>query len=74
MHNMGQTKKQSITEAAVNILAGLLISFAIQLVIYPLLNIPVTINQNITLTTVFFVSGFFRSYFVRRIFNKYQNA
>ena len=65
-----QSKKHSTLESLTNTVVGLLTSFAIQLVIYPLLNIPVTLNQNIIITVVFFVVSFLRGYLIRRVFNK----
>ena len=65
-----QSKKHSTLESLTNTIVGLLTSFAIQLVIYPLLNIPVTLNQNIIITVVFFVVSFLRGYLIRRFFNK----
>jgi hypothetical protein len=65
-----QSKKHSTLESLTNTVVGLLTSFAIQLVIYPLLNIPVTLNQNIIITIVFFVVSFLRGYLIRRFFNK----
>lgn len=65
-----QTIKNSILESITNVVAGLLTSFLIQLVIYPMLNIPVSINQNIIITTVFFVASFIRGFVIRRIFNQ----
>jgi hypothetical protein len=66
---MSQSKKHSLLESISNVILGLLISFLIQLWIYPLLGIPVTINQNIFITTVFFIASFLRGYIIRRIFN-----
>lgn len=65
-----QTRKHSAIEQVINIVAGILISFLIQLWIYPLLNIPVTINQNLFITLVFTIASFIRGYFIRRLFNK----
>lgn len=65
-----QSKRQSLIESLTNIIVGLLISFCIQLIIYPLLNIPVTIGENIIITFVFFISSLVRGYFIRRYFNK----
>ena len=65
-----QSKKHSTIESLTNTIVGLLTSFAIQLVIYPLLSIPVTLNQNIIITIVFFVVSFLRGYIIRRVFNK----
>jgi len=67
---MAQSKKQSAFESIVNILIGLVVSFLIQIIIYPLLEIPVTIKQNIIITIVFFLASFIRGYAIRRYFNK----
>lgn len=69
-----QSRKKSILESLVNVVAGLIISFLIQLWIYPLLNIKVSINQNIFITFVFFLASFLRGYIIRRIFNKQSNG
>ena len=68
---MKQTKKQSAIETTVNIIVGIITSFLIQLWIYPLLNIPVTFQQNLIITAVFIVASFIRGYVIRRVFNKY---
>ena len=65
-----QSKKHSILESLTNVITGLLISFIIQLIIYPILNIEVSINKNIIITFVFFTMSLIRSYIIRRIFNK----
>lgn len=67
---MKQSKKNSLLESATNVIAGLIISFAIQLVIYPIMDIPVTVKQNVLLTAVFFIASFIRGYVIRRIFNR----
>jgi len=64
-----QSKKHSVLESITNVIVGLIVSFLIQLWIYPLLKIPVTLNQNIIITLVFFLASFIRGYVVRRIFN-----
>lgn len=65
-----QTKKQSAVEIIVGMIVGLITSFLIQLVLYPMLNIPVTFGQNIIITIVFFVVSFIRGYLIRRFYNK----
>jgi len=67
---MKQSKKHSAIESIINVIIGLLTSFLIQLVLYPLLNIPVIFSQNIIITLVFFVASFIRGYLIRRFFNK----
>lgn len=65
-----QSKKYSIIESVANTVIGLVTSFIIQLIIYPLLDIPVSINQNIIITLVFFTVSIIRGYLIRRLFNK----
>jgi hypothetical protein len=65
-----QSKKLSIIESVTQTVIGLGISFCIQIVIYPLMDIPVTIKQNIIITIVFFLASLIRGYFVRRYFNR----
>ena len=65
-----QSKKHSLMESVVNTLSGLVISMLIQVIIYPMMGIPVTLNQNIIITLVFFVASLVRGYVIRRFFNK----
>jgi hypothetical protein len=67
-----QTKKYSFIESLTNTFTGLLVSFAIQLIIYPVLNIPVNISQNVIITLVFTFASIIRGYLVRRLFNKFR--
>jgi len=67
---MKQSKKHSAIESITNVVIGLITSFLIQLVLYPMLNIPVSFSQNIIITFVFFVASFIRGYLIRRFFNK----
>jgi uncharacterized membrane protein len=69
-----QSKKYSAFESITNVIIGLVISFLIQLWIYPFLHIPVTIKQNIFITIIFFIASFIRGYIIRRIFNTMQNG
>jgi high-affinity Fe2+/Pb2+ permease len=63
-----QSKQKSLIESITQTVVGLVVSFAIQLVIYPMLNIPVSFNQNLIITAVFFVASIIRGYVIRRIF------
>lgn len=65
-----QTRVQSAMESIAQTMTGLAISFGIQVILYPLLKIPVTFKQNILITSVFFCSSLIRQYFIRRFFNK----
>jgi len=68
-----QSKKHSVLESITNVVVGLFTSFIIQILIYPILSIPVSLNQNLIITGVFFVASFVRGYFLRRLFNKIKN-
>ena len=59
---------ESLTQTVI----GLLSSFIIQLIIYPLLSIKVTIGENVIITIVFFIASIARGYVVRRFFNKFS--
>lgn len=64
-----QTRLSSVIESITNLAAGMAVSIVIQLVVYPIMDIPVTFKQNIIITLVFTVASLFRSYIIRRIFN-----
>jgi hypothetical protein len=70
---MNQTKLHSIIESITQTLIGLLTSILIQVILYPLLNIPVTFKQNLIITGVFFAVSIVRGYIIRRLFNKKKN-
>lgn len=70
MQSKKQNKKYSLLESIIQAVVGLIFSFLIQIVIYPILAIPVTIKQNVVITIVFFIASVFRGYVIRRIFNK----
>lgn len=70
---MNQTKKHSIIESITQTLIGLLTSIIVQVVLYPLLDIPVTFKQNLIITAVFFVVSIIRGYIIRRYFNTKNN-
>jgi high-affinity Fe2+/Pb2+ permease len=67
---MKQSKRHSLLESITNVIIGLIISILAQIVLYWLMDIPVTFGQNLVITGVFFVLSFVRGYIIRRIFNK----
>jgi hypothetical protein len=67
---MKQSKKKSLKETLTQTFSGLVVSFVIQLILYPLLGIPVTIGQNILITLVFVLASIIRGYLIRRLFNR----
>jgi hypothetical protein len=68
-----QSKQKSFIESVTNTVFGLVTSFIIQLVIYPVLSIPVTLKQNAIITVVFFVASIGRGYLIRRFFNRFDS-
>jgi len=69
-----QSKKYSRYESLTNTITGLVLSFLVQIIIYPALNIPVTLSQNIFITFVFLLVSYIRSYTIRRIFNSLRET
>jgi len=67
---MKQTKKHSAIESITQTIIGLVTSILIQIILYPILGIPVSFKQNVIITIVFFIVSIIRGYFVRRFFNK----
>jgi len=63
-----QTRKNSIIESITQTIIGLVTSVLIQVILYPIMGIPVTFSQNLIITTVFFVVSIIRGYLVRRWF------
>lgn len=60
-------------EIGVNTVIGFTLSVAIQMIIYPLMGLDVSIGENIYITLIFMVVGILRSYLVRRAFNRWHN-
>jgi len=67
---MAQTKRQSLVEITANTVVGFSISVGVQMIIYPILGMDVSMGENVTITSIFVVIGIIRSYFMRRFFNR----
>ena len=67
---MKQSKRHSLLESIANVVIGLIISIIAQIVLYWLMDIPVSFGQNLVITGVFFVLSFVRGYIIRRLFNR----
>ena len=68
---MQQTKLDSFIEALFSTFIGFVVSFTANILIMPVLGIPVSLTQNFALTVAFTFVSVARSYFVRRWANKY---
>lgn len=67
---MTQSKRKSFIESIAQTVIGLGTSILIQVILYPIMGIPVTFFQNVIITIVFFIVSIIRGYFVRRLFEK----
>ena len=68
---MQQSKLDSLIEALLSTFIGFIVSFTANLVLMPMLGIPVSLSQNFMLTVAFTFVSVARSYLVRRFANKY---
>jgi hypothetical protein len=59
----------SLVESIANIAIGYLVALAAQLVVFPLMSIPVSLSQNIAIGAIFTAVSLARSYALRRTFN-----
>lgn len=68
---MNQTKIESVIESTVNHASGFILAMCIwEFIVAPLIKSAViTIDDNLIITTIFFVFAFARSYSWRRFFN-----
>ena len=66
---LGQTKKQSLTEAFINVAVGYIISFLSLSIILPLMGIESSPGKNVQITLYFTAISIIRSYALRRYFN-----
>lgn len=65
-----QKRKHSLIESITNTMVGFMVSLLIQLIIYPMMDIPVTFSQNIFITFVFTAASILRGYVIRRYFTR----
>ena len=67
---MSQSKFHSFIEACTTVGSGMIVALAIQLLIFPLYNIQITMFENIQLVVIFTTTSLLRVYIIRRFFNK----
>jgi len=65
-----QSKKQSFNESVVNVAVGYAVALVSQLIVFPLVGVQSTFNQNLKISLYFTIISLFRSYIIRRVFNK----
>jgi len=65
-----QTKLQSMHESWVNVFVGYIIGLVAQLIVFPLYDLDVSINENLQIALIFTCIALLRNYAVRRFFNR----
>lgn len=65
-----QSKKLSLIESIVNVVSSFLMGVITQIIVFPFYGFKASVMANISLTLIFSLTGFIRSYTVRRIFNR----
>jgi len=65
-----QSKRESLKESAANVLVGYIIALMSQIVVFPLVGVQASLNQNLKIGVYFTIISLVRSYMIRRYFNK----
>jgi hypothetical protein len=65
---MRQSRLMSLVEAVANVIVGLLVALATQVVMFPILGLQASLGQNLKLALVFTGVSIARSYALRRMF------
>jgi hypothetical protein len=68
-----QSKTLSLIEAITSTFTGFFVSICIQLILFPIMGIPVSLSQNFLITSIFTIASILRGYAVRRLFNKIKS-
>ncbi|HFQ4934172.1 TPA: hypothetical protein ACGUPE_001245 [Vibrio vulnificus] len=68
-----QSKKQSLLESLCNILVGYIVALISQLLIFPMFDVNLKLEENMMISAYFTLTSIGRSYSLRRLFNRKQN-
>ena len=66
---MRQSRLMSLVEAVANVVVGLIVALATQIVVFPILGLQASLRQNLALALVFTGVAIVRGYALRRLFN-----
>ena len=67
---MRQSRLMSLVEAVTNVVVGLLVAVATQIVVFPILGLQASLGQNLKLALVFTAVSIARSFVLRRFFER----
>lgn len=65
-----QSPRMSMIETITNVVVGLMVSYSVQLLVFPLFGIHISHGTNASITGIFFIASLVRSYTIRRVFNR----
>jgi hypothetical protein len=69
-----QSRTMSFLEAATNVVLGYAVAVLTQIVAFPLFGLSLSLQDNLLLGTVFTAMSIFRSYVLRRLFERFRAA
>ena len=64
-----QSKRASLIETFINVGTGFIVSLIIQLLVFPLYGIEISIWSNLEINLIFTIAAIARGYGIRRFFN-----
>ena len=67
---MSQSKIQSFIETCTTVGSGFFVALGVQLLIFPLYDIEISLFQNVQIVMILTVTSVIRIYIVRRCFNR----
>ena len=67
---MKQSKFQSLIESFVTVGSGFFVALGVQLLIFPLYDIEISLFQNVQIVMILTITSVIRIYIVRRYFNR----
>jgi hypothetical protein len=65
-----QSKKDSFIESITNVIIGYVVALVSQIIVFPIVGVDASIDQNLMIGIYFTIISLLRSYLVRRYFNK----
>ena len=68
-----QSRKKSALEAVANVVIGYLVAVAANIIVLPAFGYAVSVADSFLIGAAFTLISLLRSYFVRRLFNKWEN-
>ena len=63
-----QSRKNSLVEVVVNLIAGIIVSFLLTYFILPLFGLPQSVPKSFCITAIYTLTSMVRMYIIRRIF------